>query len=102
MLATPAFGDEIKRDVIVLSLAASADLASTRYALAQCPSCWEGNVVMSEPAAALAIKSASVVATAWGCDQLRKHGHKRGAKVLRWGVSGLWFGAAAWNINKAR
>jgi hypothetical protein len=94
--------DEAGRDVLVLSLAASADLASTHYALQACASCREGNPLMGEPAGALAIKAAGIAATAWGCDRLRRDGHPRGAKWLRRGVAGLWVGAAGWNMHKAR
>jgi len=102
ILANTARCDERARDVAVLGLAAAADLASTRYGLQACPSCREGNPLMGQPAGSLAIKAVGIAATAWGCDRLRRAGHPRGAKWLRWGVAGLWGGAAGWNMHTAR
>ena len=101
ILADTAHCDELGRDVAVLSLAAAADLASTRYGLAHCPECREGNPIMSEPAVAIAVKAAAVAGTAYACDRLRKDGHRRAAKVLRWTVAGLWLGVAGWNVHEA-
>ena len=101
LCAVTVSGDEAGRDVLVLSLAASADLASTHYALARCATCREGNPLMGQPAGAVAIKAAGVAAVAWGCGRLRRAGHPRAAKVLLWGVAGLWVGAAGWNMHQA-
>jgi hypothetical protein len=100
IVANTARCDEQGRDVLVLSLAASADLASTRYGLSR--GLREGNPVMSEPAVAIAAKAAGIAATAWGCDRLRRGGHPRGAKWLRWGVVAVWGGMAAHNLHAAR
>jgi len=101
-IAASACPDDATRDIVVLGLAAGADIASTHYALANCSGCYEANPVMSEPSVSLVVKAGSIAATAWACDRLRKAGHPRGAKWLRWGVAGMWLGAAGWNLHKAR
>jgi len=101
-IAASACPDDAGTDVVILSLAAAVDKASTHYALQRCPGCYEANPVMSEPALSLVVKAASIATTTWACDRLRKAGHPKGAKWLRWGVAGLWLGAAGWNLHKAR
>ena len=90
------------QDVAVLTIAASADLASTHYALKVCPGCYEANPFMREPAVGLLVKTASIAGTTWAAESLRKKGHKGWAKVVRWGVAGLWLGLAANNLRVAR
>jgi len=92
---------EAGRDVLVLSLAASADLASTRYALQACPSCREGNP-LAEQAGPVAVKLVGTAAALVICHELRQHGHPRAAKWFRWGVVILWGGVAAHNLHTAR
>ena len=87
-------------DVAVLSMAAGADLASTHWALERCSGCSEGNPLMSEPALAIAVKAAGVAGVSLGCRELRRMGHPRAAKVLRWGVVAIWMGVAAHNLRK--
>ena len=99
LVAAEAHCDEAGRDVAVLSLAAAADLASTRYGLSV--GLREGNPVMSEPAVSIAVKAATVAGTAYACGRLRRDGHPRAAKVLRWTVAGLWLGVAGWNVHRA-
>lgn len=94
--------DAVQVDVAVLGLAAAADFASTHYALQRCASCSEGNPVMSEPAVSLALKGAGVAAVALGCERLRRAGHGRAAKVLRWSAVAIWMGLAANNVQKGR
>lgn len=88
----------IAQDVVILSVAASGDFASTRYALKVCPQCRELNPLMREPAVAILVKGASVAATTAGCEKLRKSGHPGWAKVVRWAVAGFWLGLSANNI----
>jgi hypothetical protein len=94
--------DAVATDVAVLTLAASADFASTHYALKTCATCYEANPVMSEPALGIAVKAATVAGTAFACDRLRKDGHGRAAKVLRWTVTAVWLGVAAHNLRVSR
>jgi len=91
--------DALAQDVAVLSIAAGADLASTHYALKRCPSCYERNPLMTEPALSIVLKSAAVAGVSLGCDKLRKDGHGRAAKVLRWTVVAVWLGIAANNVR---
>lgn len=93
--------DAVAQDVAVLSIAAAADAASTHWALKRYEN-RELNPVMSEPAVALVLKAASVAVTAKACQKLRKDGHGRAAKVVRWSVAALWLGVAAHNVRMAR
>lgn len=95
----PARADEVTADVVVLSLAAVADTASTHYALSRCLGCREGNPIMREPAGALLLKAGAVAATSTMANKLRKDGHGRAAKVLRWTVAAVWVGMAAHNMR---
>jgi len=102
-ISGPVRADEMAKDVTMLSLAAAADLATTHWALDRCPGCYEANpLVPSEPALSMVVKTGAVAATVWGCDRLRRDGHPRWAKALRWGVVAIWGGAAAWNIHQGR
>ena len=92
--------DATQTDVAILSLAAGADYASTHYALSR--GLHETNPLMGEPALSLALKAASVAATTAACRSLRRGGHRRAAKVARWGVAAIWMGVAARNLQKAR
>ena len=86
-------------DVAVLGTAAAADYASTRWALERCSSCREVNPWMREPATALLVKAGGVAAATGGCEVLRRRGHRRAARWLRWGVAALWLGLAAHNVR---
>ena len=88
-------------DVAVLTVASGADFATTRYGLRACPACREINPLQSEPALAIATKAAGVAAVALGCEKLRRDGHGRWAKGLRWGVAALWLGLAGHNVVTA-
>jgi hypothetical protein len=88
--------------VAVLSIAAAADLGSTHYALSRCPSCHETKPFMREPALGVLTKAAGVAGGAVLCRKLRKSGHGRTAKVVRWVVAGVWLGLAARNLHVAR
>lgn len=90
------------QDVAVLSLGAAADFASTNYALRMCPACSEGNPVVREPAMGLLVKAATVAGTTAACGRLRRDGHGRAAKVLRWTVTAVWLGIATHNLHTAR
>ena len=94
--------DALATDVAVLTLAAGLDTASTHYALSRCPSCYEQTPWMREPAAGLAIRAVSVAGTAVVCSKLRKSGHGRAAKVLRWTVFVVGMGVAAHNLRASR
>jgi len=85
-----------------MGAAAGLDLASTRYALNHCPGCYEAHPVMRSSSGALAFKAGATVAGAWGCYELRRHGHPRAAKWLRWGIVIVWSGAAVNNAIRAR
>jgi hypothetical protein len=87
------------QDVAVMSIAAAADLASTHHALRVCSSCSEGMPWMREPAARYAFKAVGVAGTTLACRELRKRGHGRAAKVLRWTVAAVWLGLAAHNMR---
>ena len=89
-------------DVAVLTIASGADFATTRYALRQCPGCSESNPIQREPALSIATKAAAVVVTAAACEKLRRDGHGRWAKGLRWGIAALWLGLAGHNIAVTR
>ena len=93
--------DAVATDVAVLSMAAAADIASTHWALQRSGN-RELNPIMSEPAVAILVKSASVAGTAAACRKLRKGGHSRAAKVVRWSVTAIWLGVAAHNVRMAR
>jgi len=97
-----ARADELTVDVVTLSLAAGADVASTHYALSRCQTCYERNPLMREAAGQVALKAASIAGTAWACDRLRKDGHGGLAKVLRWTVVGVWGGLAVNNLRQAK
>lgn len=102
LLSPQACPDELTGDVVVLSLAASADLASTHYALNQCGGrCREGNPFMQSDGGRIVLKAASIAATSWVCDRLRKRGHRNAAKVIRWGGAALWAGLAVHNMRQA-
>ena len=92
----------VAQDVAILSMGAAADFASTHYALKTCPACVERNPIMSEPAVALLIKAATVAGTTAACGKLRRDGHGRAAKVLRWTVTAVWLGIAAHNVRTAQ
>lgn len=94
--------DAIATDVAVMTLAASADFYTTHHALKTCPSCYERNPVMSEPALGIALKAVTVAGTTLACDRLRRDGHGRAAKVLRWTVTAVWLGIAAHNVRTAQ
>ena len=94
--------DAVATDVAVLSLAASADLASTHHALQSCRACYEANPLMSEPELSIALKAATIAGTAAVCSKLRKNGRGRAAKVLRWTVTAVWLGVAAHNMRAPR
>ena len=94
--------DAVATDVAVLTLAAGLDTASTHYALSRCPSCYERSPWMREPALGVAIRAASVAGTAVVCSKLRKSGHGRAAKVLRWTVLAVGLGVAAHNLRASR
>lgn len=94
--------DALATDVAVLSIGAGLDVASTHWALSSCSSCYERNPIMSEPAVAIAVKAAAVAGTAAACGRLRRDGHGRAAKVLRWTVFSVWAGIAANNVRTAR
>ena len=94
--------DAVATDVAVLTLAAGLDTASTHYALSRCPSCYERSPWMREPAVGVAIRAASVAGTAVVCAKLRKSGHSRAAKVLRWTVLAVGLGVAAHNLRASR
>ena len=91
--------DALAQDVAVLSIAAAADTASTHHALSRCPSCYERNPLMSEPALSIAVKAASIAGVSAGCEKLRRDGHGRTAKVLRWTVVAFWMGLAVHNAR---
>ena len=94
--------DAVATDVAVLTLAAGLDTASTHYALSRCPGCYERSPWMREPALGVAIRAVSVAGTAVVCAKLRKSGHSRAAKVLRWTVFVVGMGVAAHNVRRAR
>ena len=94
--------DAVATDVAVLTLAASADFYTTHHALQACPSCVERNPVMSEPALGIALKAVTVAGTAAACQRLRRDGHGRAARVLRWTVTAVWLGIAANNLKVSR
>jgi len=94
--------DAIATDVAVMTLAASADFYTTHRALQTCPSCYERNPVMSEPALGIAFKAVTVAGTAVACGRLRRDGHGRAAKVLRWTVTAVWLGLATHNLRVGR
>ena len=87
-------------DVAVMSIAAAADVASTGYALRVCSGCSEGGPIKS-PAVSLAAHAVVTAGVAAGCSELRKQGHPRAAKVLRWVVFAAWSGMAVSNLHKA-
>lgn len=88
-------------DVAWMGAAAGLDLATTRYALARCAGCAEGNPIMRSSSGAAAVKVAATAAAGWGCLELRRHGHPRAAKALRWTVVAVWGGVAAHNLVQA-
>jgi len=87
-------------DVTVLTLAAGVDYAVTRVYVDR--GYTELNPTQSEPALALVTKAAVIGATTATCGKLRRSGHRRAAKILRWGVASIWLGAAAYNYGRAR
>ena len=101
ILSDVACPDELTVDVVSLSLAAGADVASAHYALSQCAGCYERNPLMRSGSAQIALKAASIAGTAWACDRLRQDGHKGLARVLRWTVVVGWSGLAVHNWRQA-
>ena len=89
-------------DVAWLGGAAGLDLASTRYGLSRCATCREANPLAASAGTALALKVGATAVAGWGCYELRRHGHPRGAKWLRWGIVAVWSGAAVNNVIRAR
>jgi hypothetical protein len=102
LMAAQAHCGEFSRDAAWIGLAASADLASTRYTLQTCPSCREANPLAPTASRQFVLKAAGTAAALYACQELRQHGHPRGAKWFRWGVVILWGGAATYNMHVAR
>lgn len=82
--------------------AAAADLGTTWWAEARCPSCYEANGLMRSNGARIGVKLGTTAAAAWACHELRRHGHKGHAKLLRWTLVAVWSGVAVNNAIRAR
>jgi len=80
--------------------AATADLASTEYGLSK-PGLREANPLLQTPGSRAAVKLASTAVVLVVSRHLDTHGHKRGAKIMRWVAIIGWGGAAAWNMRQA-
>lgn len=91
--------DQVATDVAVISVAAFADVASTHYALKNCAQCYEFNPIMREPATSILLKSVGVATTVYAASYLRKRGHKKWAKFVRYTVFGLYMGLAVNNMR---
>jgi hypothetical protein len=102
LIASVAHCGEFARDAAWIGLAASADLASTRYGLQTCPSCREANPLAQGAARQAAVKLAGTAVALYACKELRQHGHPTSAKWFRWSVVILWSGVAAHNLHVAR
>lgn len=79
----------------------TADLWSTEYALARCPTCREGNVLGVSKNARIWLKAGMAVGIIGINHKLRRDGHPVWAKWIGRGAMVLQFGAAAWNVKKA-
>lgn len=88
-------------DVAILMTAAVADEASTSWALKNCSRCQEVGA-FREPAVRYVAKAVVVATAVAGASELRKHGHKRAAKFMRWVPFVLWVGVAAHNVHTGR
>jgi hypothetical protein len=82
--------------------AGALDLASTKYALGRCQGCYEAHPLMQSASGRVAVKMAATAAGGLLCYELRKHGHAREAKWIRWGVVALWSVLAVNNMARAR
>jgi hypothetical protein len=102
LVAAEAHCGEFSKDAAWISLAASADLASTRYALDTCGTCREANPLAQGAGRQVAVKAAGTAVALLACHELRKHGHPKAAKLFRWSVVILWGGVAAHNLHTAR
>ncbi len=89
-------------DAAWMAGAAGVDLASTEYAGHYWPDFREANPWMQTSGRALAVKAGATAAGGWLCYELRKHGHPKGARWLRWGIVAVWSGAAINNLARAR
>jgi hypothetical protein len=102
LCAAHVSGGEFARDAAWIGLAASADLATTRYGLQTCPSCREANPLAQGASRQAAVKLAGTAVALYACRELRQHGHPTSAKWFRWSVVILWSGVAAHNLHVAR
>ena len=87
-------------DIVMVAGAASADISSTKYALRNCISCYEGNPFMQDDKMLILSKTAATVLVVTGCNKLRKNGHTRAAKVLRYMAVGVWLSVSANNFKQ--
>lgn len=69
--------------------AGAADLYSTSWALARCPSCREANPLGFNSEARIGLKMASGAAFGLACYALERKGHPGWAKIVKWTYVGL-------------
>jgi hypothetical protein len=75
-----------------------ADLWSTEFALARCPSCREGNPLGVSKSARVYLKGAAAAGVIAICHRLRRDGHPAWAKWVGRGALGLQLFAAGSNV----
>jgi len=89
----------IQIDLTVMTIGATADIASTNYALKNCSSsCYEYNPLLRKYP--IEVKAATIIGSTIVANELRKHNHKTLAKVVRYGITAIWLGVATSNMRK--
>lgn len=79
-------------------IAAGADIATTEVALSRVGYV-EANPLLQERSVRISVKVAAVAIVLWLEHSLRTSGHTSAAAWLQWIATGLWSGAAAWNVH---
>ena len=78
--------DDVAKDMVWIGVASGADLFSTSVALRRCPACYEGNKLTPDVESRVALKAMTFPATMGVCYLMRRHGMKKEAAAVRFGV----------------
>jgi hypothetical protein len=84
---------------VTVPVAATADIVTTEVALVQ-PGNVELNPVLQNRAAWISVKVAAAIVVVVIADNLRRDGHPGWSAFIQWFATGLWGGAAAWNVSR--
>lgn len=85
---------------VTVPIAAGADLVTTEIGLHQ--GGVEINPVMQSSGWRIALKAATTALIVWLCDLLDKRGDAGWSDFLQWLATGVWGGAAAWNLSQLK